>query len=460
MALFEKIPSNFFSILSSKNKELYVDALMLLNRLVKYQYNIEVSEYIAGLISLLEDRSFEPEEDDEYSEGGLSLSAKARLILNRFVTTGWVEKELMDGSFVEVIAPPDYAIATMQLLHDLNETQVKEYNSLVFSTYSSLNEAYKNQQSQMYEAIMAAQANTEKLEHELRTLYYGIRGYIKRIQGQQDINLLLKEHFDEYKELVDRVYHPIKTMDSVYRYITPISEILTTVLGNDAIMDSMRARAMAVRRYNSEEEAGGKIITAIDYVLEVYHSIGGIVNEIDKKHSMYTKLSVDAIRYRMTADQTISGKLADVLKSYGASVPENREGILEIMERNVHINRQEFMDGGSLWHRNVKSRRLPSAPLEITEEDSLTAETAKRLMPSFEDNYSLIKLRGYIHRLIGEWDAVSTADIDINGDGEFLLVLLSTVRASEKRSGFRAIPEDGSVETNGYKIPAITFSRK
>jgi len=44
MNLFETIPGNFFSVLSSRNKELYVDALMLLYRLFKYELNIETSD--------------------------------------------------------------------------------------------------------------------------------------------------------------------------------------------------------------------------------------------------------------------------------------------------------------------------------------------------------------------------------------------------------------------------------
>jgi len=460
VSLFETIPANFFSILSSKNKELYVEALMRLHRLMKYELNIELSTFLAELIDLLEERSFEPEDDDDYSEGGLTSSAKARLILNRFIITGWVDKETLDGSFIEVITPQDYAIATMKLLHELEETQVKEYNSLVFSTYSSLNEAYNNQNSHMYEAILSAKSNTEQLVYELKALYHGIRSYMRKVQGQQDINLLLIDHFDKYKELVDRVYHPIKTMDSVYRYITPISEILSGVLGNDDMMDNMRKRAMAVRKYKSEEEAGGEIISAIDYVFDVYQSIGGIVNEIDKKHSMYTKLSVDTIRYRMSADETIGGKLAEILKTYASYPLKNRSTILEIMEKGVQINRQEFLDGRSLWHRNIKSRRVPSVPLEISAENILSAEEARRRMPAFEDRYSLKKLRNYIHKLIDEGGIVSTADIEISGDNEFILLLLSTVRANEKGSGFKAIPENGSKETNGYHIPVITFSRK
>ena len=459
MSLFDIVPPNFFSVLSSRNKEIYVDALMLLHKQLKYELNIEDSDYIAALVELLENRTYEIEEDDDV-DSGLTLTSKARLILNRFIETGWVDKETMDGSFVEVITPRTYAIATMRLLYDLEETQVKEYSSLVFSTYSSLKEAHENQQAQMYEAIMTAKANTEQLVYELKTLYHGIRSYTRRIYGQHNVNTLLSDHFDEYKELTDRIYHPIKTMDSVYRYMAPIREILIAVLSDDELMESVGKRAMAVRKYDSEEEARLIIISAIDYVLDAYQSIGNIVNEIDKKHSTYTKLSVDTIRYQMSADQTIAGKLAQVLKTYSSADSKNRELILGIMERKVRVNRQEFMDGRSLWRRSIKSKRGLAAPLEINMEDTLSHEEAIRLLPPLEDKYSMKKLRGYIHDLLGDRDSISTAEVDIDSDEEFLLILLSTARAGERGSGFVLAPEDAAKETNNYRIPVMTFRKK
>ena len=92
MNLFDRIPSNFFSVLASANKEIYADALMLLHQMFKFELNIRVDDYISSLISLLEDKAFVPEEDDEVLESSLTSSAKARMILNRFVKTGWVDK--------------------------------------------------------------------------------------------------------------------------------------------------------------------------------------------------------------------------------------------------------------------------------------------------------------------------------------------------------------------------------
>ena len=153
MNLFDVIPGNFFSVLSSKNKALYVDALMLFHNLFQHELNIKTSDYISVLIELLENSAYEIEDDEEITEEGLSSNVKARLILNRFVSTGWIDRENMDGSFVEVITPRVYAIRVMQLLHDLSKEQTNEYNSLVFSTFSALKEAYENNHDQMYEAV-------------------------------------------------------------------------------------------------------------------------------------------------------------------------------------------------------------------------------------------------------------------------------------------------------------------
>ena len=459
MNVFETIPGNFFSILSSKNKELYVDALMLLHRLFQYELNIETSDFIASLVGLLDNRAYEMEDDDEVAEGGLTLSAKARLILNRFISTGWVDREYIDGTFVEVITPRVYAIRVMQLLYDLSSEGVKEYNSLVFSTYSGLKEANDNQPAQMYEAVLNAKANTERLIYELKTLYHGIRGYLRRIQGQKDINILLRDHFDEYKALADRIYHPIKTMDSVYRYIAPISEILTGVLGSPDTLDSMRKRAINIRNYKSEEEAGREIIDAIDYVLDIYRSLGGIVGEIDRKHSNYTKLSVDTIRYHMSADRTITGKLVSLLRTYAAADADKRDMVFSLMEREIRINRQDFFDGRSLWHRSIKSRRVPAEPLTVSGDARLSDSEASGMMGYMRNDYSLEHIKQFMSKLFGDNDTFSMENAELPDDREFIMLLLAAVRAGEQRADFRAAAGTGSLKINGYTVPEMVFTR-
>lgn len=88
------------------------------------------------------------EEDDEVTEVSLTPNVKARLILNRLVKTGWLDKEFFDSSFIEIITPCDYAIKVMKLLSELSDQTLHEYNSLVFTTYSGLKKAKNEHQGQ------------------------------------------------------------------------------------------------------------------------------------------------------------------------------------------------------------------------------------------------------------------------------------------------------------------------
>jgi len=154
--LFDVVPGNFFSILSSGNREIYYDSLMILHDMFKFELNIRVDDYIASLITILEDRVFELE-DDDIQEGSLTLSGKARLILNRFIKTGWIDKEFIDNTFIEIITPRSYAIPVLRLLSELGDNTLQEYNSLVFATFSGLKQAMSENESHVYEALLSAQ---------------------------------------------------------------------------------------------------------------------------------------------------------------------------------------------------------------------------------------------------------------------------------------------------------------
>lgn len=213
-----------------------------------------------------------------------------------------MEKEFLDGSFIEIITPQPYAIPVMKLLSELETGDVQEYNSLVFATYSGLKQAQSDHTDQMYEAVLSAKTNTEQLQYQLRSLYHGIRSYLRGIESQSGINDLLQNHFESYKKMSDRIYHPIKTMDSIHRYMVPIQNLLIDVLGDTALMQSMCERAMTIKKYEHPEEAQEDIVTAMNFVLDAYQSVGDIITEIDRKHSTYTKSSIEKIRYLMTAD--------------------------------------------------------------------------------------------------------------------------------------------------------------
>ena len=461
MKLFDVVPGNFFSILTSRNREIYVDALMILHDMFNDELNIRVDEYIASLINMLEDRAFDLEDEDDAVESGNTLSSKARLVLNRLLKSGWIDKEFIDGSFIEIVTPRSYAIPVMKLLGELGDHTMQEYNSLVFSTFSGLRQAKNEDGAHMYEAVLAARANTEQLQYSLRSLYHGIREFLRGIVEQHDVNALLRDHFSEYKALADRVYHPIKTMDSVHRYMGPIQGLLSEVLADAALLRTMRERAMGIKSYDDEARADEEILKSVDFVMHFYQSVGGLVSEIDRKHSNYTKSSVEKIQYLMTADQSTKGNLTEILKAYANADDLGRERVGQILEKFVRTNRQAFFDAQSLYHRSVRSRRGDRQPIPIAMGGGISEAAEKRLREQIVKGYPLARIRAYVETLLAHGvDEIASADIPIVDDTDFVLLILAVIRQNEQGMPHTVHIREGQVECSGYTIPNLVIRRK
>ena len=462
MKLFDIVPGNFFSILSSANREIYYDALMVLHDMFKFELNIRVDDYISSLITILEDRSFEIEDGDDVQEGGLTLSGKARLIMDRLIKTGWIDKEFIDNSFIEIITPRNYAIPILKLLSEIGDNELQEYNSLVFATFSGLKQAMSENESHLYEALLSAKTNTEQLQYSLRALYHGIRGFLRSIVDQYEVNLLLQNHFSEYKKMADRIYHPIKTMDSVHRYMAPIQNLLADILMNEDLLQSIRERAIVIKKYDDESQANDEITKMIDYILESYNAMGGLVSEIDRKHSVYTKSSIEKIQYLMTADQTVKGKLAEILKSYASMRVDKRDLLAEIMESHVHADRQEFFDARSLYHKNVRSRRVNRVPLAIEQHNDLLGTAEEYLLRQIQEGYPASRILAFINSLFSDdKNEIESKNISITCDSDFILLILAVVRQNERGMPYAAELKDNKrVERNGYIIPDMIIRKK
>jgi hypothetical protein len=372
----------------------------------------------------------------------------------------------MEGSFIEIVTPRDYAIRIIRLLEDLADERIHEYNSLVFSTYSALVQAESKQHQEMFEALMSAKKNTEHLIYELKGFYHNIRSYLKDIQEQNNVNELLENHFEKFKPLADRIYHPIKTMDSVHRYMSPIIELLENITESEEFMGVMRKRAMIVRKYEHEEEADNEIFSAINYILDIYRGLGNTTEEIDRRYNSYVKQSIDKMTYMMSADQTIKGKMLDIFNIYASSANDSdKNTVMELLEKNIRINRQYFLNADSLFHKNIVSRRLNDAPLEI--EQSEIQDVFEKLSRQMKNIYSLERIRHFVEELftccgVDSENALSVESekIPVKDDTSFILLILAVIRSRERGMNYHVKFEEGSVKRNEYLIPKMKFIRE
>lgn len=459
MKLFERIPDKFFSILTSGKKELYVEVLFVLRQAFKTELVIRRESLTAMLMDSLETSILQADFSEEAEETGTDrvemdgISGKAHLLLRRLRDTGWLEVEYERDSFDENITIPDYAIEVIELLHSLSSEKVKEYNSYVYATYAALQNS-KDNPDYLYQALQAAYQNTVKLVDELKLLFNNIKRYHKRITDNLDVNDLLAEHFDRYKEqVVDTVYYPLKTIDSVPRFKYAILSVLNGWLLDDKTILNIVDQGISRHIFQDEESGKEEILSMINSIADTYDSIEGMITNIDRKHVEYTSASIDRIRYMMNADRSAKGKLVELLKHAG-----EKEIYFE-MNQAVEVYRHSYMDMQSLYDRVKRTMKTEGRPLPIQERGE-NSELVQSFLSDVRRQYSNQKIDDYIEGCFYGRTEFFTEDAVMESTEDFILFLLGTLRGREKSAGYQVEFGQGNVDCQGYSLPRARFVKK
>ncbi|HEY8421802.1 MAG TPA: Wadjet anti-phage system protein JetA family protein [Thermoclostridium sp.] len=467
MKLFDRLPPNLFSILVSKNKALYTEALFVLRKAFKQHMTISKGDLVAMLIASLDeallDLDLEAEKDEfeeaeEEIKSGQGQSATAHLILRRLMATKWIEVEYQMDSFEEIITLPDYTIKLLDLLYSFTDDSVREYNSYVYSTYSALRTADAERDDFMYNALLTAHENTLKLVDELKALHNNIRRYHQSLNDYLTVNDILRGHFDEYKELImDRIYHPLKTMDSVPRYKVPIMKILSGWLSDSGIRQKMAEQAVQRGKYNTVDDAMDDIIRRINEISDIYDGLDEMLAEIDRKRTAYTRASMEKMRYLLTTDRSIKGKLVGILSAAAA----DQEKWAEILADNVNLFKQGYIGEKSLYVKQNRMGRKEGKPLGLEMTDGNIGDNAfEDFLKKARKQYSHQKIMAFMKELMRGKHVLNSSEIRIANDDEFVMLVLATLKKSEKGVFYQVEFEDGYDRCNGYTIPRMRFIRR
>lgn len=457
MNLFEKIPENFFSILVSKNKNLYIQALFVLREAFKQEMLISKENLIARLINNLEEEfqnvDFSEEEDtDDLKEN--NSSSKAYFLLRKLKLTGWIEIEMQRDSFEEYINQPDYSIQFVNLLYSIVNEEKTEYNSYVFSTYSSLKIA-KLEPDKTYEAIVVAYSNTVKLLDELKTLYNSLGRYHKRMCNKDSINEIVKEHFLDYKQYSDEMIYPLITRDSIPRYKGPIKEMLKEILLNDELIEKIINDEIAKKRYETKEEAYNDILQKIRKVLEIYEKLDDTMQTIEDKNNDYVRASVQRINYLLTSDKELKGKLIKILKN------SNQEKIVQQMQEQANLTKQQYLSDDSLFLRIKQDDKKQGKQPAITKIELSNKEALEEFDNSIKKQYSNQKIEEYMQKQMNGRLYIDSSEMKLENTEDLILLILATIRADKSNKMSYSYKDNSQIiENNGYKIPNIRFIKK
>jgi hypothetical protein len=468
MNLFSSVPENFFSILASKNKDIYALALdVLYQSLQNDEMTIRKDDFIRTLrdnaAELVLRFDFEGEEDDVDSFISASLPSKAAFICRRLEETGWIDIEIDPDTFDEQIALPSYSIQFITLIHEIISDSESQYTSLVHSTYSELKLEDEERDEFMYATLMRVYENTRKLRTELVTLGHSIRIFQHRLGQVFQTNKVLSDYFDDYKTRIsDRLYHPLKTFDSIAKFKRHITNILQKWLKDEDIRHQLISQSLIYTRNKDKREAEADIIEKINYISDMYEQLNHMVDEIDLKHSEYTKASATKILYLNNTDKTIKGHLETIFKHYGeaALTGEGLGTILSHMQTSISLFEAGYINPDSVTLPVIRKYRYDSDPLPIVDFEDVSRMLMEGFLDQTRNSFTDERIAAFMRQAFSDRKTVNITDIPLPDYDAFILLILATAHKDDRHSFYDIDPGEGKVRSGPYVLPNLTFIRR
>jgi len=471
MNLFDISAPNYFSIFSGKNKNIYMDSLMILYSFIQNEdVVIKKSDFLSALKDKekflnsldIEDEDLTKEEKENINEG--TTQVKASFILNRLIETSWINVVMDIDSYEEIIVLPPYTISILKTFNDIVSDEESPYISLVHSTYSELKLEDEEQDDLLYATLLRSYENTKKLKIELITLSHSIKIFQNRLTKLFETNDVLFHYFDIYKKKIsDRYYHPLKTFDSVAKYKRPIIKILTRWLDDKDIRNKLILQASISAKSINKSDIENEIITKINYITDTYESINKLISSVDKENNLYTKASTQKILYLNNSDKTIKGHLENIFKHYASKINEHKElaKILTSMQDSFSFYEEGYIDSDSITLPLLKKYKEKGEPMEI-----FTSYSDDTMMDSFieetKNMYNDERIFDYMLKSFGKKNKITSKDFYINNFESLILFMLASVKYNDE-SNFYNVEinlENKEVINGDYLIPDFTYIKK
>ena len=470
MALFEVIPANLFSIFNSKNKDIYVSSLFLLRQSFKQELVIEKENLIHQLSSVLSTEllSIDIDEEEPFNDGkklNKDAMSLARFMVKRLCETGWIEIEYgVDTSFKEYIALAPYSIKIINTLYAIFKEDEQGYNTHMYAIYSNLFQADTDRKDFMYTALLNAYDRTNELENDLKTLYHNIRRKYNKLSFLNSVNEVLVDHFDNYqKKIINQIYMPIKTKDSITRFKGSIIQILLKWLRQKDNLDEIEKQAFNFQKFNTLDEARDDVITKIYFIVDKLNELEDMIDRIDEKNTNYVSATTEKMKALLNNDKSIKAKMSKLMDKLADAVSENKEDeLLVSFNENLFLQKSAYLAEDSLFVRSYTSPLMSSEPLELDDGNyGHIDDMASDFIENMNNTYSHKNIIEYVeNRILNNKNELDSAQLKINSDEDLILTIHSMLRGWDKNIFYKIELHDGNAHTSGYSIPNMTYLRR
>lgn len=437
---------------------MYIDALFVIRKAIQNEMNISKSDLVSMLISNMEDEIKETDfsEDDVSEEiDEENSSAKAHFLIRKLKNTGWIDLELQPNSLEEYLVVPYYALDFINLLYSLTEDKRVEYGGYVHDTFVALRDmSLSTNEIDLYEDLKSAERHTNKLVESLNRLYNSLSIYHKKLCNKDNINDIIKEHFDDYKSRIsDQIIYPLITKDSIPRYKGPIIDLIDELIIDRERVEAIKNRSIKIGDFKDEAEATEQIFKKLQFLRDTYIYLNEKIDIIQLKNNEYVRASANRISYLLASDKEVKGKLVKALQN-----SKNQE-VIEKMQKSITLVKQETISKDSIYIRYNDNKKKKEPPMKIKEDGNVSKDEIEKFIEQIKSKYSNQIIQEYMTKVFGEKEYVNSSEITINSIDDFIMIIIATIK-NDKMFYNVEYKDKENIINNGYEIPNMRFVRR
>ena len=468
MELFNVLQPNMFGLLTSKNRDIYLSSLFVLRKSFLQEFNIEKEKLINQIASHIEKNFYNVEIDDDTSDEkddkvylGREPRNFANFIVKKFEETGWIESEYnKTAKFKENIMLPPYSVKLLNTLYEIDSESETPYTSHVYKIYSSLYSADVGKSDYLSVALFNAYDEMLNLLNALKVLNHDLRRRYRKITAMTASSDILAEHFDDYqKKIVEDIFIPLKTKDSVARFKGLIIEILIRWMRSPSKLEEMGKQSFFSGKYQSLDEAKNACFNIMQNITEGIEEANNLLDEIDSRNTNYIATVTQKIKHLLNTNKTSKKRLATIINRFATARDENFD--FDKISSVLALESQGYVDESSLFVRATAERIEFSEPAPIDLEEDYTPESNAFVEDSMNSPYTSKNVVNYLDKLMGKEVELNIKDWNLKDDKELIIAILSTIRGYDNNVFYTSEVDDAiRVKNNNYNVPNTTFRRR
>jgi hypothetical protein len=419
--LFDRINSNFFSVLSSPNKKTYIDCIFIIYHsidTIEDAFQGDREYIVQKLIDYFDEQPTEDFIDAEDDEPARTSRQKAVHVINVLKRNGWLGEEEL-GDYKTSLNLFDYSIQIIDILESIKDNRQSEYTGEIYTVYSLLNSFNLSEGIGILEQAFQ---KTNDILRKLKSLKANIYRYyydITKKQSRHDLQVLLEKLLVEYKQnFFDSAYYNLKTTDSLPRYKRSILEVISNIQNNEETMDTLAAMVQKTKRIEEYNEAFHYVEDRLRFITDSFTALEHLILAIDRKNEQYISAAASKILFFTNQSDDVEG----IFNRLFRIILHKKD-----MDYNALFNLTQMrnLDTQSLY--NQRRMRIEPVSEEILfDESSISDEYRQEKIKALLKNniFGKKEIDEYVRGLLDGRSSIEASSIDLETQEDFVKLIL------------------------------------